>query len=107
MDTVREFLETSTIHGLSHISKVESKLGKAAWTIIVFASFISAGYLISGSYKDWGDSPVSATISTHPIANLPFPKVTVCPPKGRGGTYSTKIDLFNFVSPFHVFIYGG
>ena len=82
MDTVREFLETSTIHGLSHISKAESKLGKIAWTIIICTSFISAGYLISVSYKDWSESPVSATISTHPIATLPFPKVTVCPPKG-------------------------
>ena len=93
MDTVREFLETSTIHGLSYISKVESKLGKVAWTTIICASFISAGFLISGSYRDWSESPVSSTISTHPIASLPFPKVTVCPPKGTNTALN--YDLIN------------
>ena len=41
-----------------------------------------AGYLINDSYSDWLDSPISTTISTHPIDDLDFPTVTVCPHKG-------------------------
>ena len=43
---------------------------------------MTAGYLIHGSYSYWLDSPISTTVTTHPIANLDFPTVTVCPPKG-------------------------
>ena len=32
------------------------------------------------SYKDWQDSPVATTTTTHPIENLVLPTVTVCPP---------------------------
>ena len=39
-----------------------------------------AGYLITKSYLDWQASPVSTTITTHPIENLVLPTVTVCPP---------------------------
>ena len=39
-----------------------------------------AGYLITKSYMDWQASPVSTTITTHPIENLVLPTVTVCPP---------------------------
>ena len=41
-----------------------------------------ASYLINSSYVDWSNSPVSTSISTVPIEDLPFPKVTVCPVKG-------------------------
>ena len=38
--------------------------------------------MISNSYTDWKMSPVSTTTSTHPITELEFPTVTVCPPRG-------------------------
>ena len=41
-----------------------------------------AGYLINNSFADWANSPISTTVSTHPIDELPFPTVTVCPPEG-------------------------
>ena len=37
--------------------------------------------MITDSYKDWQESPVSTTITTHPINELEFPEVTVCPPR--------------------------
>ena len=48
---------------------------------MVLLGFITAGYLISKSYLDWQSTPISTTISTHPLAELDFPTVTVCPPK--------------------------
>ena len=77
-----EFLENSTIHGLGHISSAKSGLERVLWASIVVAFFVAAICMISSSYKEWQESPVSTTISTHPITDLQFPQVTVCPPWG-------------------------
>ena len=79
--TLREFLESSTIHGLEHISTAKSRGARAAWVAIVVACFATAIYMITNSYKEWQESPVSTTITTHPITELDFPSVTVCPPR--------------------------
>ena len=77
---VHDFLENSTIHGLVHISTAKSKTAKAIWVAIVVACFAFAIHMIIDSYKEWQKSPVSTTITTHPITELEFPAVTVCPP---------------------------
>ena len=77
-----QFLETSTIHGLGHIVRSQSKIAKCLWTLTVFSGFFAAGLLINNAYIQWGSSPIATTISTHSIATLPFPEVIVCPPKG-------------------------
>lgn len=79
--SVQEFLESSTIHGLLHISTAKSKTTRALWVAIVVACFVCAAWMITDSYKDWQESPVSTTITTHPIKDLQFPAVTVCPPR--------------------------
>ena len=78
----RDFLEGSTIHGLVYISTAKSKTARAIWVAIVVACFAVAIYMINDSYKEWQESPVSTTITTHPITELEFPTVTVCPPRG-------------------------
>ena len=80
--SLRKFLESSTIHGLVHISTAKSRAGRIAWVAIVVACFAIAMYMITSSYKEWQESPVSTTITTHPITELEFPTVTVCPPRG-------------------------
>ena len=80
MEILRDFLETSTIHGLAYISNVPSKTGKALWLTIVIAGFCTAGYLINSSYEEWESTPVATSISTHSISTLPLPIITICPP---------------------------
>ena len=48
---------------------------------MVTAGFTGAGVMIYHSFQDWNDSPVKTTIETRPIAEITFPKVTVCPPR--------------------------
>ena len=48
---------------------------------MVCLGFIMAGILIGKSYKEWQEHPVATSITTHPIDDLDFPKVTICPPK--------------------------
>ena len=98
MNPLREFLEASNLHGLVHISKAESKWGKILWTVSVVISFSAAGVLINRSYAGWKDQPVSSVISTHPIKNLKFPNVTVCPPKGTNTALN--YDLLNLANVF-------
>ena len=80
--TLCEFLESSTIHGLVHISTAKSRAARAAWVAIVVACFAIAISMITSSYKEWQESPVSTTSTTRPITELDFPTVTVCPPRG-------------------------
>ena len=55
---------------------------KVLWTGVVILGFTGAGLLIGKSYKEWQESPVATSITTHPIEELDFPIVTICPPEG-------------------------
>ena len=61
---------------------LKNKAAKAIWLVIVCLGFLGALLLISKSYSDWQMSPVSTSISTHPLDDLDFPTVAVCPPEG-------------------------
>ena len=74
MESVKEFLESSTVHGLIYISTSRSKLVKLSWFLIVLVCFGIAGYLIGKAYADWDESPASSVITTHPVDTLQFPK---------------------------------
>ena len=80
MESIRNFLESSTIHGLSYISTTR-KYVRVFWILVVIGGFSGAGVLIFTAFQSWADSPVKTTIETHPISEITFPKVTVCPPK--------------------------
>ena len=82
MDFLKEFLENSTIHGLVYISSAPSKTSKLFWFLVVVAGFSASIYLINDSYEDWQASPIATSTSVQPIADLDFPTITVCPPKG-------------------------
>ena len=80
MEGVKIFLESSTIHGFSHIA-ISQRLVKLFWIGVVISGFIGASVIIYQSFQDWHESPVKTTIETHAIKEITFPKVTVCPPK--------------------------
>ena len=60
---------------------LQEKSTKVLWLGVVCLGFIGAGFLISQSYKEWQENPIATSITTHPIDNLGFPIVTICPPK--------------------------
>ena len=80
MNHIKEFLDTSTIHGMSRIS-VSNGFSRLLWISIVIGGFSGEGFLIFESFKSWADSPISTTIETLPISQITFPNVTVCPPR--------------------------
>ena len=80
MEHVKEFLDNSTIHGLSFISSTR-RWSRWFWILIVIGGFSGAGYIIYTSFYNWGQSPITTTIETLPISELTLPNVTVCPPE--------------------------
>ena len=76
----KQFLESSTIHGLVYIS-TESKFARLFWMLVVSTGFIIATLLINDAYTNWSESPIKTTIEKRSISEITFPKVTVCPPK--------------------------
>ena len=80
MEHVTEFLDNSTIHGLSFISS-NRRWARMFWILVVIGGFSGAGYLINWSFDNWSQSPIITTVETFPISELILPNVTVCPPK--------------------------
>ena len=80
MDQLKEFLESSTVHGLVYISTTQ-QFSRLFWVVVVVSGFSVAGLMINQSVADWRDSPVSTSTETLDIANITFPPVIVCPPK--------------------------
>ena len=80
MDGLKEFLESSTIHGLFYIA-TNRRVARLLWICVVIAGFTTAGVLICQSFASWEESPVSTTIETRSISDLEFPGVVVCPAK--------------------------
>ena len=92
MESMKNFLESSSIHGLTHISS-SRKYARLFWITIVISGFTGAGIIIYQSFHAWHEDPVKTTEDTIPINEIPFPKVTVCPPKH---TYTDlNFDLLN------------
>ena len=98
MEVFHEFIETSTIHGLSYISTAKSKCTKCLWLLIVISGFSCSFYLINDSFNDWRASPIDTAISTHPISELKFPNVTVCPPKATNTALNYDLMMTQNVS---------
>ena len=92
MENIKTFLETSTIHGLSYIPSGR-KYVKLFWILIVTIGFTGAGVLIYQSFQSWDESPVKTSIETHPITEITFPKVTICPPKNTYTNLNTDLMM--------------
>ena len=80
MENIRNFLESSSINGLNHISATRKQV-RLFWISVVILGFTGAGVIIYQSFRAWDESPIKTTIETRPIREITFPKVTVCPPK--------------------------
>ena len=74
MNGLNDFLESSTIHGLTYLSTAKSSAQRLFWLAIVFTGFLTAGLLIQASFGDWENNPVATNIQTLPISKSKFPR---------------------------------
>ena len=82
MDGLKDFLQSSTIHGLFYIGSSKSKAVQIFWILAVSCGFILGLFMIYNAFSSWEESPVISTARTKPIAHARFPRVVVCPPEG-------------------------
>ena len=80
VESFQQFLETSSIAGLSFIA-ASRRFSRLFWVVVVFTGFVGSVILIHSSFKSWEESPVTTIIETHPISEITFPTVIVCPPR--------------------------
>ena len=80
MKSLKEFLETSTIHGLHYISTSRNFI-RLFWTCVVLTGLTASVYLIQQSFESWAESPITTAIDSQPTSEVQLPRVTVCPPK--------------------------
>ena len=77
IESVRGYLESTTIHGFSYLGASKSIIERVAWVFIIGTCFTLAGMLISKSIKDANENPVLTTFETVPVKEVPFPSVTI------------------------------
>ena len=82
MDVLKDYLEASSLAGLSFISSSNSVWSRSAWIIAVIPSVFFAVYQIDSTFKSWDKNPVSTDVEALPISGVKLPGITVCPPKG-------------------------
>ena len=73
---VKEYLESSTIHGLVYIAN-SRRFVRLFWILTVLSGFIGAGTLIYQSFESWSISPVTTVIETLPVSHMEIPKVEI------------------------------
>ena len=76
-----DYLRSSTIHGLAHISTATSCFSKLSWLLVVIIACTIGGFLVYDSWSEWELTPTVSSIETIPISEIAFPEVTVCAPR--------------------------
>ena len=97
MERVSTFLESSTIHGFSHIATTR-KFARIFWILVVCFGFLVALFLINSSFEAWNESPVNTIFETLSIKSIEFPKVAVCPPRNTYTNLNYDILMANHTS---------
>ena len=62
MEGIRGFLESSTIHGLNHISSTKKRFARLFWITVVIIGFTTAGIIINESFKAWDENQFNEPI---------------------------------------------
>ena len=80
METLKEFFEVSSIHGLYQISKSKS-IKRIFWSVVSTSGFILAFSQIYENFQNFSKTPISTIVETWPIEKVTFPSIIVCPVK--------------------------
>ena len=73
------FLGRTSIHGLSYLTKGETKCSRFIWTIIVLTASALATYLLYNTVFGFEEHYTSTTLETRSIQDFPFPAVSFYP----------------------------
>ena len=80
--TAYEYAEVATTHGIYYIFENGRLIfERVFWVIVVILALVFAIGLSIRAYSDWKANPVLTSVGTtgHPIEQVAFPSITVCP----------------------------
>ena len=97
--TTKDYASQSSIHGIGYI--FDPKLGaweRVLWLMVVIAFLILATHLTLDTWTQWQEEQVVTTLknTAKPVAEVPFPAVTICGTGNHMGNVERKIQE-NFV----------
>ena len=79
--TTKDYASQSSIHGVGYIFNQKlSTWERALWLIVVIAFLILATHLTLDTWTQWQEEQVVTTLknTAKPVAEVPFPAVTIC-----------------------------
>ena len=85
VETITEFAESTTIHGLAYMADRKHSPWRLAWVLVGVIAMIFSTYQVVSLYLDWKNEPVITSLKTvaMPIDDIKFPAVTICPQGSR------------------------
>ena len=86
---VNSFSEETSIHGFSYLSKHRHWLTKIIWSALLGTALTLAVLMIQQNFIDAENHPLSTTLDTISVTDVPFPAVTIFP-----GHYGKEMALF-------------
>ena len=92
--TTEDYASQSSIHGVGYI--FDQKLGtweRVLWLMVVIAFLILATHLTLDTWTQWQEEQVVTTLknTAKPVAEVPFPAVTICGTGNHMGNVEKKI----------------
>ena len=77
VDTVSEYLKTTTIHALAYVHKSQNVLERLTWSVIILGCISFSGLLIQQALNEAEEHPIATTVELVPLTSVPFPAVTI------------------------------
>ena len=79
--TIKEYAESTTIHGIQYIFENDSSVyGKISWILVVLGGVTFAACLSIQGLQKWQKNLILTTVETtgYPIEKVEFPAITIC-----------------------------
>ena len=86
---LNSFAEETSIHGFTYLSHPHHLCSKLSWTALLAAAFSLAIVMIGQNFRDTAAHPLSTTLDTVSVTQVPFPAITIHP-----GTFRNEKALF-------------
>ena len=77
LNFVQSYLEQTTVHGFKYVVTAVSPVERIAWMCFVALAFFAAFVMIGIYAYEAITNPITISLSTIPVAQVPFPAVSV------------------------------
>ena len=86
---LNRFAEETSIHGFTYLSRSHRLRSQIIWTAFLAVAFSAAAIMIGQNFEDTAAHPLSTTLDTVSVTQVPFPAITIHP-----GKFSSEKALF-------------